>query len=82
MTTLKELQAERKKIKSGVADDTIFSAHAIMYLAEQVTELVKLTKKPKMSNGSVFLAYKIRFEHKNFIDALKEYQELIGETKK
>lgn len=81
MTTLRQLQTERKKIKSGVADDTIFSAHAIMYLAEQVTELVKLQKK-LVSDESVFLSYKIRFEHKNFIDALKEYQELTGETKK
>mgnify|MGYP001596334443 CR=1 FL=1 len=36
------LKIELKKTKNGVAGDTIFSAKAILYMAEELTEIKKI----------------------------------------
>lgn len=47
-----QIEASYKKIKSGVADDTIFSAYALMFIASEISSLNKtmtaLAKKLKV----------------------------------
>jgi len=42
--TIKALRQEIRGVKSGVAGDTVFSAKAIFFIAEQQVEIVELLK--------------------------------------
>ena len=67
---------ELRKVTSGVAGDTIFSAKAIFFIAKKLDELVKLQRKRELSDYHRFMSYKLQVENLPFKEALEQWRNL------
>lgn len=73
-----EMRKALRNAKSGVADDTVFSAKAILFIATKLDELVKLQRKRELSDYHRFMSYKLKVENLPFKEALEQWRELNG----
>ena len=82
--TIKDLESKFRKAKTGVSDDTVFTANAIMFLAYEiikinktlikVAERIKKAKKREPSAYNLFIAEQ-RANGKSFEEAIELYRE-------
>ena len=72
--SLTQMRKALNNSKSGVADDTVFSARALFFIAKRLDELVKLQRKQKLSDYNLFMSYKIKTEGLTFSQALEEWK--------